>query len=353
MKKIVTMLLVMAMMFSLSGIAMADEAEPATELLAGKKVIYVCNNVNDDWGVITTEYLKALVDGAGGDCTIYNAQGDSNMQSQMVDDSIVAKPDVLVVKPIDQAALIPSLQRANEAGIPIITIDMGLIEGADVDVLCAVQTRQESLGAVNAEYVVEKAKETGEKAKIITVLGDMSSDIAQKRQAGFNEVIEANADVAEVLAETEAKWDASQAYNAVKDMMTAHPDANTVFCSADGMGIGAVQALADMGYTAKVGEEGHITFVCIDGDPNGCKSVEEGIIDQEAEHNAALHSDIAFKVIVDYLHGYEVPSSVMFETTARHADDISEAWGNLDVQNVANWGWTDQDKYVLQTPYTE
>ena len=156
-----------------------------------------------------------------------------------------------------------------------------------------------------------------------------------------------------MLAETEAKWDASQAYTAVKDMMTAHPEANTVFCSADGMGIGAVQALADMGKTAKVGEEGHITFVCIDGDPNGCKGVAAGIIDQEAEHSAALHSDIAFKVIVDYLHGYEVPSSVMFETTARHIDDIAEAWGNLDVANVANWGWTEQDKYVLQTPYTE
>lgn len=333
----------------------SNSGEPvaASELLAGKKVIYACNNVNDDWGIITTEYLKNLVEGAGGECTIYNAQGDAATQAQMVDDAIIAKPDMLVVKPVDQAALVPALQRANQANIPIITIDMGIVEDADVDILCAVQTRQESLGSINAQFVVDKAKETGVKAKIVTVLGDMSSDIAVKRQTGFNEVIEANPDYAEVLAETEAKWDASQAYTAVKDMMTAHPDANTVFCSADGMGIGAVQALTDMGYTAKVGEEGHITFVCIDCDPNGCKNVAAGIIDQEAEHNAALHSDIAFKVIVDYLHGYEVPEAVLFETTARNADNISEAWGNMDVKNVANWGWTDQDIYVLQTPYTE
>ena len=58
-------------------------------------------------------------------------------------------------------------------------------------------------------------------------------------------------------------------------------------------------------------------------------------------------------MIVDYLHGYEVPEAVLFETTARNADNISEAWGNMDVKNVANWGWTDQDIYVLQTPYTE
>ena len=178
-------------------------------------------------------------------------------------------------------------------------------------------------------------------------------EITSFTQEKVAEVQEANPDYAEILAETEAKWDASQAYTAVKDMMTAHPEANTVVCSADGMGIGAVQALADLGLTAKVGEEGHITFVCIDGDPNGCKSVEEGIIDQEAEHNAALHSDIAFKVIVDYLHGYEVPATILFETTARNIDNISEAWGNLDVSDVANWPWTEQDIYVLQTPYAE
>lgn len=331
----------------------AEETESASELLAGKNVIYVCNNVNDDWGVISTKYLETLVEGAGGDCVIYNAEGDSAKQAQMVDDSIVAKPDVLVVKPIDQAAIIPALKRVNEAGIPVMTIDTGIIEGADVDILCAIQTDQESLGAINAQFIVDKAKETGEKAEIITVLGDMASDIAQKRQKGFNAVIEENPDYAEILAETEAKWDASQAYTAVKDMMTAHPEANTLFCSADGMGIGATQALADMGFTAKVGEEGHITVVCVDCDPNGCKGIEDGVIDQEAEHNSALHSDIAFKAIIDYLHGYEIPDSIIFQTTARNIDNVADAWGNLDVDNVENWGWMDQDIYVLQTPYTE
>lgn len=339
--------------------AEAEESTPAagetaaSELLAGKKVIYINSNVNDDWNVISTKYLEALVKGAGGECIIYNAEGDSAKQAQMVDDSISAKPDVLVVKPIDQAAIVPALQRLNEAGIPIITLDMGIFKDADVDILCAIQTNQESLGAINAQYIVDKAKETGVKAEIVTVLGDMSSDLAQMRQKGFNDVIEANSEYAEVLAETESKWDPSQAYTAVKDMMTAHPEANTVFSCADGMGIGALQALNDMGKQIPMGEEGHITFVSIDCDPNGCKGIEDGFIDQEAEHNAALHSDIAFKLIVDYVNGYELPENVFFQTTARNIDNVADAWGNLDVENVSNWGWMEQDAYVMQTPYTE
>ena len=166
-------------------------------------------------------------------------------------------------------------------------------------------------------------------------------------------MIEANAEYAEVLAETESKWDPSQAYTAVKDMMTAHPEADTVFCCADGMGIGALQALNDMGKQIPAGEEGHITFVSIDCDPNGCKGIENGFIDQEAEHNAALHSDIAFKMIVDYVNGYELPEHVFFQTTARNIENVADAWGNLDVKNVSGWGWMEQDAYVMQTAYTE
>lgn len=355
-KRVLAGVLSMAMVLG-SGAAvvpvMAEESTPASKLLEGKKIVYVNSNVNDDWNVISTKYLEALVEGAGGECIIYNAEGDSAKQAQMVDDSISAKPDVLVVKPIDQASIIPALQRLNEAEIPIMTLDMGIIKDADVDILSAIQTDQESLGAINAQFVVDKAKESGEKAEIITVLGDMSSDLAQMRQKGFNDVIEANSEYAEVLAETESKWDPSQAYTAVKDMMTAHPEANTVFCCADGMGIGALQALSDMGKKVKVGEDGHITFVSIDCDPNGCKAIEDGFIDREAEHNAALHSDIAFKLIVDYLHGYDIPKDVFFETTARNIDNVADAWGNLDVDNVSQWGWMDQDVYTLQTPYTE
>lgn len=96
-------------------------------------------------------------------------------------------------------------------------------------------------------------------------------------------------------------------------------------------------------------QEGHITIVGIDCDPNGCSFIEQGYVDQESEHNSALHSDIAFKVIVDYLNGYEVPAEIFFDTTARTIDNVADAWGNMDVASVADWGWMDQDVYTLQT----
>ena len=200
----------------------SDGPVAESELLKDQLVVYIANEAASDWQVISTEYLKALVEAAGGECQIMNPENDASRQAQMVEDALVLQPAAIVIKPIDQAAIVPALQQANAADIPIITLDTGLIEGADVEIACAIQTDQTSLGKTAAEYVEQAAKESGEDAKVITVLGDMSSNIAQLRQSGFNDYA-AETDNIEVLAETESKWDPSTAYTAVMDMMTANP----------------------------------------------------------------------------------------------------------------------------------
>lgn len=340
----------------IGGAAMASaeaESVKAEELLTGKKVVYIANECASDWQSISTKYLQALVESAGGECKIYDPNNDSNTQADMVSQAMVEKPDVLVIKPIDQAAIVPVLQQVNEAGIPIITLDTGVIEDAGLDIMCTIQTDQTSLGRIAAEYAEKAAEENGEPAKVITVLGDMSSNIALLRQSGFNDYAE-DSDQVEVLAEQEGKgWSPSVAYDAILSMASANPDFNTIFCCADCMMSGVIEALDYLDMLAPAGEEGHITIVGIDCDPNGCAFIEDGYVDQESEHNSALHSDIAFKVIVDYLNGYEVPSEVFFDTTARTAENVDGAWGNLDVNEVADWGWMDQDIYTLQTAVTE
>ena len=129
-----------------------DTAAAADQLLAGKKVAYISNECASDWQSISTKYLKTLVEQAGGECKIYDPNNDANVQADMVSQAMVEEPDVLVIKPIDQAAIVPALQAVNDAGIPIITLDTGVIEDANVDIMCAIQTDQTSLGRTAAVY---------------------------------------------------------------------------------------------------------------------------------------------------------------------------------------------------------
>lgn len=350
MKKRLSTLLALTLILGTFSFAAAEET--GLLVIDGKpaKVVYISNECASDWQAIGTSYLKALVEAEGGTCQIYNPENDSATQAQMLLDSLVLQPDVIVIKPIDAAAIVPAIQQVNAEGIPVILLDIGIIENADVDILTIIQTDQLSLGSVNAEYVSKVYAEKGEPAKVVICLGDMASTIGQQRKDGFVDAAEKLGNI-EVLAATECKWDPTTAYTAVMDMLTANPEANTIYNCADCQDSGIIQALQDLGRLKPVGEEGHVTIVSIDADPSGVKFIKEGYIDQCAEHNAALHSDIAFKVIVDYLHGYEIPGTIFFQTTPVTAANVDapERWGTKDIATVNEWGPMETDSYVMQT----
>ncbi|MEG1196245.1 MAG: sugar ABC transporter substrate-binding protein [Clostridia bacterium] len=349
MKKLLAILVCLTLSLGLFTAAVAQEPLLVVD---GRpvKVVYLSNECASDWQAIGTSYLKALVEAEGGTCQIYNPENDAATQAQMLLDCLVLQPDVIVIKPIDAAAIVPAIQQVNAAGIPVILLDIGIIEGADVDILTIIQTNQESLGEVDAQYVGDYYATKGETAKVVMALGDMASTIGNQREQGFVKKAEELGNI-EVIASTECKWDPTMAYNGVIDMLTAHPEANTIYNCADCQDSGIIQALQELDRLAPLGDEKHVTYVSIDADPSGCKFIQEGYIDQCAEHNAALHSDIAYKVIVDYIHGCEIPETIFFETTPVTAENVNDSarWGTKNVASVNEWGPMDTDAYVMQT----
>ena len=214
-----------------------------------------------------------------GDCQIYNLGMIRVKYVQMVKMPSVLSLMHWSLNLLTSSPIVPALKKVNEAKIPIILLDTGIIADTNVEIFCSIQTDQKSLGRVNAEYVAKLAEEGGYEAKVVTVLGDMSSNIAHDRRDGFNEVADKYDNVT-VLAETESKWDPSAAYTAVIDMMTRNPDANTVFCCADCMMSGVIQALNELGRLAPVGDENHVT-TGIDVTSNGCSYLEQKYVDRK------------------------------------------------------------------------
>jgi ribose transport system substrate-binding protein len=334
----------------------SDTSGPASSggeqklVVNGKQVnvIYVASEAASAWQAIGTQYLQSLVEKAGGKCQILNANGDSQKQTQMVQDALVMKPDVLVVKPVDSVGIVPALKKVAAANIPIIALDTGVT--GDVKLLTHIQTDQSSLGKTDAEYISKTFKAKGTQAKVVEILGDLTSSIGQQRRDSFDTYAKTAGNI-KIVSQTECKWDPDKAYNATLDAFQRNPDANAVFCSSDSMESGVMQALKQLGKLYPASDPKHIVVVSIDADPTGVKYIKEGYTDEIAEHNAALHSDIAYKVIVDYMHGFQIPSAIIFPTTAVTKDNVDDParWGNMDVSKVKEWSTMDQNDYVMQT----
>lgn len=324
-----------------------DKLDDKPLVIEGKQVhvVYLANEVQTAWMVANTGFLENLVERCGGKFTVYNAENKAETQAQQAQDIIVLQPDVVLLKPVDSSAIVPSVVNLNKEGIPVICIDTGADDGGEV--LTLITSDQMKIGAVDAQYLSQKYDEV----YVASMMGPLESSIAQQRQDGFEKAAEEAGNV-HVLedAKFDCTWDTNIAYTNTLDALQRHPEINAVWVMGDGMLTGVVAALKDADRYVPYGEEGHVAVVGVDATSDCLQLIREGAIDGSSEHNAAIHSDVAVRVIIDYLHGYSVPSDILFTPAFVGHDNVDDKnnWGVMDLNKIAEWEPMVHNHYTSQ-----
>jgi ribose transport system substrate-binding protein len=114
-----------------------------------------------------------------------------------------------------------------------------------------------------------KTFETPNTGKIIAIQGMLSNNAAIGRFQGLEKALAENPGV-ELLQWEAADWDTNKAYEATKQLLAAHPDADGVWTANDNMAIGAIAALKEAGLAGKV------KVVGTDGIPDAFDAIAEG-----------------------------------------------------------------------------
>lgn len=122
----------------------------------------------------------------GFESLIVSADKDSAKQSNQVKDFIVKKMDAIVLSPCDSKAIIPVIQEANEAGIPVFTVDIPCNEPG-VKIVTQVATDNYSGGKEAGYAMIEALGGGGGK---IAVLHFKQAESCILRVKGFREVID-------------------------------------------------------------------------------------------------------------------------------------------------------------------
>jgi ribose transport system substrate-binding protein len=104
-------------------------------------------------------------------------------------------------------------------------------------------------GTYTATELLKTFKTPGQ-GKIIALQGRLGDTANGERWQGLQSVLAKNPGVQLVQWES-AQWDRSQAYKATKAMLVAHPDIDGVWTANDDMGMGAIQALKEVGLAGK------------------------------------------------------------------------------------------------------
>ncbi|WP_163270180.1 substrate-binding domain-containing protein [Chelativorans alearense] len=190
------------------------------------------------------EGAQKAADEAGVNLVIFNANNDPAAQNSAIETYIQQGVDGLAVVAIDVNGIMPAVNQAAEAGIPVVAIDAILPDDGPQKAQIGVDNG--AAGADMATYFLDYAKANmGGKAKY-GVVGALNSYIQNVRQKGFEDVVDA-ADGIEKAGVVDGQNIQDNALSAAENLITGNPDMNAIYATGEPALMGAIAAVESQG----------------------------------------------------------------------------------------------------------
>lgn len=170
---------------------------------------------------------------------------DIDQQVALLENQVARKVGALVVAPAGVSQVVPVLERARAAGIPVILVDT---DAPWAGKLSFVGTDNRLGGRLAGEYLVKRLNGHGR----VALLGGVPGvETHESRAAGFHEVLAAAPGI-KIVAEQPANFDRTLAMTVMENILTSNPQLDAVFATNDQMALGALEAISAHGRAGKI-----------------------------------------------------------------------------------------------------
>jgi ribose transport system substrate-binding protein len=273
---------------------------PAVAAAKGSKVILLTVTEECSYCALHLRAFKEAATAAGLDLEVKINNFNAADQASQVDQAIAEKPAAIVLWPADAGAIIPSLKKIKNAGIPLVLTNSQ--PDPKYSDLWDVFTGPNDIG--NGESAAEamiqgfKAKGFGDNGKVFIVEGVPGTPPQIQRSKGFEEVLGKQAPAIVVAGKQNGNWDQTKATDAAAALFAQVKDAKGVYAQADNMLSGAIVAAKRAGI-----DPSSIVLVGSNCSVEGVNAIKDG-----TQYASVLQSPIddgkyAAKSVVDLLDG--------------------------------------------------
>ena len=242
--------------------------------LAGKTVAFVPVAMGFDLAQGWFEGLKKELEPLGVKVISRDPNWNTNAGAQAVTSLISEKPDVIVVHNPDVQTYAKLLQRAEEAGIQVVQVNMR----SNYSSVLYVGVDWVDIGEKATNAVVQACK--GKSNKVAIVQGALSAAASAYTLKGVENVLAKNPDI-KVVSSQAADWDAAKAKGITQTVLKQHPDLCGIVGFWDGMDSGTAAAIKEAGLTGKV-------FLATSGggeQKGACDAVKAGSYDLDLSYD--------------------------------------------------------------------
>lgn len=259
-----------------------------------KKIGLAVANLQAEFFNMIKQSVEAYGKEKGYKVITVDAKGDATTQVNQIQDLITQKIDALIYIPAGATAAAVPVKAARAAGIPVINVDRQA-DGAPGDTFI----RGESIVATKdlGELVCEK---TGGKGNAVIIHGQRGTTPEVDRAKGFKMGLEKCPGVKVTQEQWTERWSADEGVKIAQDMLQRDPSITVIFGQADGIALGASQAVK----LAKLPQK--IWVLGYDGDVGGLKAMQSGSLDATATQQTFAMGRMAVDAATSLIAGKSV-----------------------------------------------
>ncbi|MVA36275.1 sugar ABC transporter substrate-binding protein [Agrobacterium vitis] len=172
--------------------------------------------------------------------TWQSAEGSLEKQVGIIENFINQGVSAILIDPIDKNAVVPAIEKATAAGIPVITMGNKVEAGPNYSTLYP---------DYNNMAMVARAIGTslGGEGEIALLVGSRGNFVSDTREKGFVETLQKEFPNIKIVGVEPTGWDAAKATNAAQTWLTTYPDLKAVACISDSLCLAADSVAAAMG----------------------------------------------------------------------------------------------------------
>ena len=252
----------------------------------GPRIGLSISTLNNPFFVTLRNGAQQAANKEGAKLIIADAQNDAATQQDDVQNFVTQQVDAILINPVDSEAVVPAVQAANQANIPVIALDRGA-SGGKLETLIASDNVEG--GRMAAKELIQLVG-SGPVAQLEGIPGTSPT---RDRGQGFEEVINAQ-DAVQLVSSQTANFLRTEGLNVTENILQSNPGIKGIFAQNDEMAMGAVRALG-----GRAGSE--VKIVGFDGIEDALKAIQAGkmnaTIAQQPDKIGSLGVENAMKVV--------------------------------------------------------
>lgn len=229
---------------------------------------------------------------------IEDAGDDPTLQKSQLESLITRPVSALLINPVDSESLAPTLEAANQAGIPVFTVDRAINSPF---VIAHITSDNVVGGKMAADYVSELLQGSG---NVVELQGLPGTSAAEDRGAGFAQGLTPFSEIT-IIAQVPADFNRQTAETVFAQILAEQPDIDAVFAQNDEMILGAIAAAKGSG------RDNNLFFVGFDASDEAIAALEAGDLDATIAQQPSEMGRLVVETALQHLNGQSVAKLIL------------------------------------------